>query len=145
MSGGKNHWAVEETLRDIAWWNKNVTCKGVPVCFLLLLICYNWKLQRWLFGFCIYNFCPIFDSRFTCFLKFKRKKCISLFQCKWHFSDIFSPFRIAVVCAILHNVCKLRNVPLPDGDRVEEEEQGDVADAPHVGLRYRDHFANTYF
>jgi len=96
-------------------------------------------------AFVFINSAPYLTLRLHAFLSLREKNAYQHVSVSDIFQIFFSPFRIAVVCAILHNVCKLRNVPLPDGDRVEEEEQGDVVDAPHVGLRYRDHFANTYF
>ncbi|KAH3890120.1 hypothetical protein DPMN_014191 [Dreissena polymorpha] len=60
--------------------------------------------------------------------------------------------RVITACAVLHNICKRPNIPLPD---VEMEENDDnqpepnqpdpMENGPQMGLRYRDFFANTYF
>ncbi|KAH3886168.1 hypothetical protein DPMN_010169 [Dreissena polymorpha] len=60
--------------------------------------------------------------------------------------------RVITACAVLHNICKRQNIPLPD---VEMEENDDnqpepnqpdpMENGPQMGLRYRDFFVNTYF
>ena len=56
------------------------------------------------------------------------------------------------MCAILHNLCKRRNIPQPDdedegGDDDDDDEaaEGGMAIANQSGLAYRDHFTNTHF
>lgn len=66
--------------------------------------------------------------------------------------------RIITACAILHNVCKQRNIPQPEENEDDENENDDYEDddddadddgvAVHIiqsGLAYRDHFANMHF
>ena len=49
-------------------------------------------------------------------------------------------------CAILHNLCKRRNIPQPDDD--DDDDDGDQQDnefgrVEPSGLAFRDHFENT--
>ncbi|XP_053372959.1 putative nuclease HARBI1 [Mercenaria mercenaria] len=56
--------------------------------------------------------------------------------------------RVITACAVLHNICKQRDIPLPDVDNEDQDDQPQNAidpNAPQVGLRYRDYIANTYF
>lgn len=60
---------------------------------------------------------------------------------------------VITVCALLHNLCKQRNIPQPDDEDEDEDdhdEDGDDHDAEfgrveQNGLAFRDHFANTHF
>uniref|UniRef100_A0A671USV5 Nuclease HARBI1 n=1 Tax=Sparus aurata TaxID=8175 RepID=A0A671USV5_SPAAU len=58
--------------------------------------------------------------------------------------------RIMMACAILHNICKERNVPLPPAD--DDDDEGGDGDAsvpgnihPCDGAAFRQHFANLHF
>ncbi|KAK3871987.1 hypothetical protein Pcinc_014581 [Petrolisthes cinctipes] len=63
--------------------------------------------------------------------------------------------KIVMVCAALHNLCKERNLQLPDGQDIDlqqdvHEDQPDEANAfrhgeARDGLLFRDHFVNLYF
>ena len=55
---------------------------------------------------------------------------------------------VITVCAILHNLCKRRNIPQPDDD--DDDDDGDQHDnefgrVEPSGLAFRDHFVNTHF
>ena len=67
---------------------------------------------------------------------------------------------VITVCAILHNLCKRRNIPQPDDDDDDEEDDdhddddddddGDQHDnefgrVEPRALAFRDHFVNTHF
>ena len=61
---------------------------------------------------------------------------------------------VITVCAILHNLCKRRNIPQPEDDDDEEDDDhdddGDQQDdefgrVEPSGLAFRDHFVNTHF
>ncbi|XP_053296371.1 putative nuclease HARBI1 isoform X2 [Pleuronectes platessa] len=64
---------------------------------------------------------------------------------------------VITVCAILHNLCKRRNIPQPDDDDDEEDDDPDDDDdgarqhdnefgrVEPSGLAFRDHFVNTHF
>ena len=60
---------------------------------------------------------------------------------------------VITVCAILHNLCKRRNIPQPDEDDEEDDDQDDDGDdhddecgrVEQSGLAFRDHFVNTHF
>ena len=49
-------------------------------------------------------------------------------------------------CAILHNLCKQRNIPQPDDDDDDDGDQQDNAfgRVEPSGLAFRDHFENTF-
>ena len=52
---------------------------------------------------------------------------------------------VITVCAILHNLCKRRNIPQPDDD----DDDGDQHDKEFgcvvpSGQAFRDHFENTF-
>ncbi|KAJ8384433.1 hypothetical protein AAFF_G00205660 [Aldrovandia affinis] len=62
--------------------------------------------------------------------------------------------RVITVCAILHNLCKQRNIPQPEEEEEEEEDDDDNGggDAGRVavavqqsGVAYRAHYTNTHF
>ncbi|XP_052791595.1 putative nuclease HARBI1 [Mya arenaria] len=54
--------------------------------------------------------------------------------------------RIVLTCAVLHNICKARNIPMPDViDDGGNANNMDNNIAPQHGMQYRDYFANTYF
>lgn len=66
--------------------------------------------------------------------------------------------RVITVCAILHNLCKQRHIPQPEGydddDDGVENNDDDVDSAAAAcgvavhrqsGLAYRDHFTHTHF
>ncbi|KAK0151131.1 putative nuclease HARBI1 [Merluccius polli] len=57
--------------------------------------------------------------------------------------------RMITVCAILHNLCKRRNIPQPDDDDDHDDDDGDDHDefgrVEQSGLAFRDHFVNTHF
>ena len=65
----------------------------------------------------------------------------------------FYNLRIIISCAVLHNICKDLNIPIPDDYPViQEDDQNDDnnnmnAGVAQNGLRYRDQIANrsTYF
>ena len=55
---------------------------------------------------------------------------------------------VITVCAILHNLCKRRNIPQPDDDD-DDDDDGDQHDnefgrVEPSGLAFRDHFENTF-
>ncbi|WAR29342.1 hypothetical protein MAR_002910 [Mya arenaria] len=54
--------------------------------------------------------------------------------------------RIVLTCAVLHNICKARNIPMADvivdGGNANNMDNNI---APQHGMQYRDYFANTYF
>ena len=61
---------------------------------------------------------------------------------------------VITVCAILHNLCKRRNIPQPEDDDDDEEDDDDDDGDQHgeefgrvepSGLAFRDHFVNTHF
>ncbi|KAK0130880.1 hypothetical protein N1851_034439 [Merluccius polli] len=78
-------------------------------------------------------------------------------KCRFHVlhSEIrLSPERastVITVCAILHNLCKRRNIPQPDedDDHNDDGDDGDDHDefgrVEQSGLAFRDHFVNTHF
>ena len=49
-------------------------------------------------------------------------------------------------CAILHNLCKRRNIPQPDDDDDDDGDQHDneFGCVEPSGLAFRDHFENTF-
>ena len=54
---------------------------------------------------------------------------------------------VITVCAILHNLCKRRNIPQPDDD--DDDDDGEQHDKEFSrvepsGLAFRDHFENTF-
>ena len=56
---------------------------------------------------------------------------------------------VITVCAILHNLCKRRNIPQPDDDDDDDDDDGDQHDnefgrVEPSGLAFRDHFENTF-
>ncbi|WAR10693.1 HARB1-like protein [Mya arenaria] len=54
--------------------------------------------------------------------------------------------RIVLTCAVLHNICKAQNIPMPDViDDGGNANNMDNNIAPQHGMQYRDYFANTYF
>lgn len=60
--------------------------------------------------------------------------------------------QIILACAVLHNICKLRQIPLPGNEEEDEnnggDQQGDGVIAPDAnveGVRYRQQFAETHF
>ncbi|KAK6319526.1 hypothetical protein J4Q44_G00107370 [Coregonus suidteri] len=68
--------------------------------------------------------------------------------------------RIIVICAILHNICRDRNIPLPEGEddddgddsdvkvkdeKMMDEENGPVESLPPSDLHYRLHFTDLHF
>ncbi|WAR11049.1 LOW QUALITY PROTEIN: HARB1-like protein [Mya arenaria] len=54
--------------------------------------------------------------------------------------------RIVLTCADLHNICKARNIPMPDViDDGDNANNMDNNIALQHGMQYRDYFANTYF
>ncbi|XP_067686105.1 putative nuclease HARBI1 [Haliotis asinina] len=56
--------------------------------------------------------------------------------------------KVITSCAVLHNICKMRNIPLPDGESMEPDEDDQPQTLPPLSghnLIYRDHFANTHF
>ncbi|XP_052806482.1 putative nuclease HARBI1 [Mya arenaria] len=54
--------------------------------------------------------------------------------------------QVLVICAVLHNICKARNIPMPDViDDGGNANNMDNNIAPQHGMQYRDYFANTYF
>ena len=59
---------------------------------------------------------------------------------------------VITACAILHNLCKRRNIPQPedDDDEEDDDDDGDQHDEEFgrvepSGLAFRDHFVNTHF
>ena len=62
---------------------------------------------------------------------------------------------VITVCAILHNLCKQRNITKPDDDDDDDDEEDDDDDGDQhdeefgrvepSGLAFRDHFVNTHF
>ena len=65
------------------------------------------------------------------------------------------PEKVCVVitaCAMVYNLCKQRNIPLPDDDGEEDDdddEDDDGGRVPYparvVGVAYRDHYINIHF
>lgn len=60
--------------------------------------------------------------------------------------------QIVMVCAALHNLCKERNLELPEEEDVRDDQPDEVipiqARPPgrfQNGLRFRDHFVNLHF
>ena len=58
--------------------------------------------------------------------------------------------QIVMVCAVLHNLCKERNLELPDEQGIGLEDQPDEPNhiqpiQPAQGLLYRDNFTNLHF
>ena len=53
---------------------------------------------------------------------------------------------VITVCAILHNLCKRRNIPQPDDDDDNDGDQHDKEFGRVVpsGQAFRDHFENTF-
>ena len=57
---------------------------------------------------------------------------------------------VITVCAILHNLCKRRNIPQPDDDDDDDDDDdGDQHDnefgrVEPSGLAFRDHFEYTF-
>ena len=53
---------------------------------------------------------------------------------------------VITVCAILHNLCKRRNIPQPDDDDDDDGDQHDneFGRVEQSGLAFRDHFENTF-
>ena len=54
---------------------------------------------------------------------------------------------VITVCAILHNLCKRRNIPQPDDDHDDDgdEHDNEFGRVEQSGLAFRDHFVNTHF
>ena len=54
---------------------------------------------------------------------------------------------VITVCAILHNLCKRRNIPQPDDDDDDDGDQHDneFGRVEPSGLAFRDHFVNIHF
>lgn len=61
--------------------------------------------------------------------------------------------KVIEVCAMLHNICKDRNIEIPagedlnivDDDNQQPLEPQPAAERPRDGLQYRDEFVNRYF
>ncbi|XP_067684846.1 putative nuclease HARBI1 [Haliotis asinina] len=60
--------------------------------------------------------------------------------------------KIIMAGAVLHNICKERNIPIPPADGIPQQQQRNAAAAPAVlppqglmGVRYREQFARTHF
>ena len=59
--------------------------------------------------------------------------------------------QVILACAILHNICKERNIPCPQVDNEDDGHNQQVNNAPFMnnnandGLRYRQLFAETHF
>ena len=56
---------------------------------------------------------------------------------------------VFTVCAILHNLCKRRNIPQPDDDDDVDDDcdqhDNEFGRVEPSGLAFRDHFVNTHF
>ncbi|KAJ8400753.1 hypothetical protein AAFF_G00395220 [Aldrovandia affinis] len=63
--------------------------------------------------------------------------------------------RVITVCAILHNLCKQRNIPQPEEEEEEEEDDDDddngggdeggvAVPVQQSGVAYRAHYTNTH-
>ncbi|KAK3894770.1 hypothetical protein Pcinc_001493 [Petrolisthes cinctipes] len=96
----------------------------------------------------------------------KRTKCVverGIGQLKRRFHVLHGEVRVSpqktckiiLACAVLHNICKDRNIQLPEENYVVENPADDVEDGggneaapagvPNDGLRYRDYFVNLRF
>ncbi|XP_071110025.1 putative nuclease HARBI1 [Haliotis cracherodii] len=57
--------------------------------------------------------------------------------------------KIITCCGILHNICKIRNIPLPDSESNVPDDDMTAPyrerDIPGHNLTFRNHFANTHF
>ena len=54
---------------------------------------------------------------------------------------------VITVCAILHNLCKRRNIPQPDDDDDDDDGDQHYKEFGRVelsGQAFRDHFENTF-
>ena len=51
---------------------------------------------------------------------------------------------VITVCAILHNLCKRRNIPQPDDDDDDDQHYKEFGRVEPSGLAFRDHFENTF-
>ena len=57
-------------------------------------------------------------------------------------------FRIIMTCGVLHNVLRMRNIPLPEPATPfvsEERAVQELNQAPQDGLRFRDYVCNMHF
>ena len=50
--------------------------------------------------------------------------------------------RVITVCGTLHNICQRRNIPQPENDSGDDDNDN-VDEVEQSGLAYRDHFVNT--